>query len=410
MQVLPVFPLLNTLYETCGCTPLGKPYATSTPTNTPGTWPAYTKNTYDAIGRTLTTVAPDGASTTSYSYQGNVVTVTDPAGKSKTYTMDAFGELTQVMEPSPNPATEPNHVSTYTYDLVSHLTQVSMPRTVNGNIVTQTRTWVYDPTTQRLTSKTSPEAGTVTYTYNTDGTVATVTDAKSQQKKFTYDSYGRVTKISAPGQSYSYSYGSTLDGTNTLGRVSSISYSVGQHSVQEGYNYTQNGDVAAKGIGLDGNNPLNEGALIATYSYNSEGTLYSVAYPVANTSAWGQPAATYTYGRDAMYRLNTMTDQNNNTLVSGVTYSPANQILSLTTSTFTETSTYNTNLQLATLVSGSYRYTYNYVAGQNNGRVSFDQRQQQWRNRHLPVRFAESVDPGQRLRRSPGRMEPAIHI
>ncbi|MGA7409469.1 MAG: hypothetical protein WBW33_03225, partial [Bryobacteraceae bacterium] len=209
----------------------------------------------------------------------------------------------------------------------------------------------------------------MTYTYNTDGTVDTVTDAKSQQKKFTYDNYGRVTKITAPGQSTTYSYGSSYDSTYTLGRVSSISYTVGSHSVQEGYNYTQNGDVAAKGIGLDGNNPLNQGALIATYLYNNDGTLYSVAYPVANTTTWGAPAATYTFGRDAMSRLNTMTDQNNNTLVSGVTYSPANQILTLTASTFTETSQYNANLQLKELTTGSYHFTYNYSGTQNNGRV-----------------------------------------
>jgi RHS repeat-associated protein len=322
---------------------------------------------YEPVDSVCPLRPPDGASTTTYSYQGNVVTVTDPAGKWKQYTTDAFGELTQVVEQGPG--TDANHLTTYSYDLVGHLIQVQMKRTVNGNLVTQNRTWVYDPTTQRLTSKISPEAGTVTYTYNTDGTVATVTDAKSQQKKFTYDSYGRVTKISAPGQTITYSYGSSYDGTNTLGRVATINYSVGSHTVQEGYKYTSAGAVAAKGIGLDGNNPLNQGALIATYLYDGEGHLTSVAYPVANTTTWGAPAATYSYGLDAMGRLNTMTDQNNNTLVSGVTYSPANQILSLATSSFTETSTYNANLQLATLVSGSYSYQYNYVAGQNNGRV-----------------------------------------
>ena len=323
---------------------------------------------HDAIGRTLTTVAPDGASTTSYTYQGNVVTVTDPAGKWKQYTMDAFGELTQVVEQGPG--TDANHLTTYSYDLVGHLIQVQMKRTVNGNLVTQNRTWVYDPTTQRLTSKISPEAGTVTYTYNTDGTVATVTDAKSQQKKFTYDSYGRVTRIKAPGQNYSYSYGSALDSTNSLGRVSTINYSLGYHSVQEAYEYTPTGDVAGKGVALDNNYPFNQGALNVTYSYSNEGQLIGVAYPSPNTSSFNPPAATYGYGLDSMGRLNTMTDQNNNTLVSAVTYSPAKQILSLTTSTFTETSTYNANLQLATLVSGSYSYQYNYSATQNNGRVA----------------------------------------
>ena len=121
----------DTIYDTCGCTPIGKPYQVSMP-YAPGATPVYKVNTYDAIGRTLTTVLPDGTSTTSYSYQGNIVTVTDPAGKWKQYTTDAFGELTQVLEPSPNPATEPNHVTTYTYDLLGHLTQAQMPRTVNG--------------------------------------------------------------------------------------------------------------------------------------------------------------------------------------------------------------------------------------------------------------------------------------
>jgi len=37
-------------------------------------------------------------STTTYSYSGNTVTVTDAAGKSKTFTTDAFGNLKQVQE------------------------------------------------------------------------------------------------------------------------------------------------------------------------------------------------------------------------------------------------------------------------------------------------------------------------
>src|ERR1035441_7565885 len=45
--------------------------------------------------------APDGASTTTYFYQGNQTTVTDPAGKWKTFTTDAMGNLTTVAEPSP---------------------------------------------------------------------------------------------------------------------------------------------------------------------------------------------------------------------------------------------------------------------------------------------------------------------
>ena len=46
-----------------------------------------------------------------------------------------------------------------------------------------------------LASKTSPEAGTVQYTYNGDGTPATQTDAKNQRAVYSYDNYGRVIQI-----------------------------------------------------------------------------------------------------------------------------------------------------------------------------------------------------------------------
>jgi YD repeat-containing protein len=62
-----------------------------------------------------------------------------------------------------------------------------MSRTVAGSVIAQTRSWVYSPTTLLLTSKTTPESGSVTYTYNSDGTLATATDAKSQRRVYTYD-------------------------------------------------------------------------------------------------------------------------------------------------------------------------------------------------------------------------------
>jgi YD repeat-containing protein len=60
-------------------------------------WTVYA---YDGIGRTLTVQQPDGASTTTYSYLGNVTTVTDPAGKWKQFTTDVEGNLITVTEPN----------------------------------------------------------------------------------------------------------------------------------------------------------------------------------------------------------------------------------------------------------------------------------------------------------------------
>jgi len=69
-----------------------------------------------------------------------------------------------------------------------------MPRATG----TQTRTFNYTTGTTvgtLLLSATNPENGTVTYTYNTDKTLATKTDALNQQFSYTYDSYKRITQI-----------------------------------------------------------------------------------------------------------------------------------------------------------------------------------------------------------------------
>jgi YD repeat-containing protein len=184
-----VVSLVDTQYVPCGCSPMGKVGQVSKPYAPGGTvyWTVYT---YDGLGRTTQSQEPDG-SITQYAYAGNTVTVTDPALKYKTFYMDAMGNLTQVQEPDPTLGL----VSTYyTYDMLNHLIGVSMPRGSN----TQTRTFNYITGTTvglNLLSATNPENGTVTYTYNTDSTLHTKTDAKGQVFTYAYDSYKRLTSI-----------------------------------------------------------------------------------------------------------------------------------------------------------------------------------------------------------------------
>jgi YD repeat-containing protein len=90
------------------------------------------------------------------------------------------------------------------YDRLNHLTQVAMPRNTANGPYTQTRTFAYDPTTQRLTSATNPENGTVSYTYNADGTWATKKDDTGNTESYNYDSYGRLTAIPDRGQTLTY--------------------------------------------------------------------------------------------------------------------------------------------------------------------------------------------------------------
>jgi YD repeat-containing protein len=70
----------DTVYGPCACSPTGKMTQVSQPF-VPGATQYWNTYTYDAIGRTVKVVSPDGASTTTTTYQGNATTVADPAGK-----------------------------------------------------------------------------------------------------------------------------------------------------------------------------------------------------------------------------------------------------------------------------------------------------------------------------------------
>src|SRR5205807_661614 len=108
--------IVNTNYDACGCSPLGKMKSQSQPYAPNGTVFS-TVYSYDGLGRTISAVAPDQQSTTTYSYAGNTVTVTDPAGKWKKFTLDVMGNLAQVDEPDPTVGTVS---TTYSYDVLNH--------------------------------------------------------------------------------------------------------------------------------------------------------------------------------------------------------------------------------------------------------------------------------------------------
>ncbi len=371
-----ILSVVDTRYAPCACSPLGKMSAVSQP-YAPGATPVWTTYAYDASGRTLTVTAPDGVSITSYAYQGNQTTITDPAGKSKTYTYDASGNLLQV--------TEPGSLATfYTYDVLNHLTQVSMTR--GGT--TQTRTFTYDSSTQRLTQATTPEAGTVQYSYNDDGTLQSKTDAMGQQTQYTYDALARVTQASyLPNgqnedacQRVSYYYDAYRgQGSSPIGRLTGMYWSGGPSCIygfQEEYTYDAQGRVWERiftmtNAGSPGVTPI---TLASYFQYDAEGRLTVSQYP-AGTSGSPNTTVTYTTEHDALGRPSDLymgTPQQPTWLVSGATYNAAGQLTAMSTNAYAETLQYNANLQLTRLAAGGggIDFTYTYPASGNNGRIS----------------------------------------
>ena len=174
----------------------------------------------------MQTVAPDG-SISRYVFDANVTTVIDPAGHSKRFESDGFGNLTKVTEspiivlhfldadglPTGSGTTtgKLKLVTDYTYDWLGHLTGVSMMRfnTLSQQFKTQTRTFRYGETghvpqgndssffwgLNDLTSTTLPETGTTNYYYNDDHSLDYKIDAKNQKIKYTYDGMKRVVVV-----------------------------------------------------------------------------------------------------------------------------------------------------------------------------------------------------------------------
>ncbi len=402
----------DTLYAACGCSPLGKPYKTSYPYG-PGETEVWTTYTFDGSGRQLTSTAPDGSVTTT-SYLGNTVTATDPAGIWKKNTMDAFGNAVAVSEPDPatgSASTGP--VTNYTYNGANQITGVSMTR---GG-VTQTRSFVWNGSD--LVSETTPEAGTVSYTYDGNHHVTQRIDALNQKTAYTYDAYERLTMVqhytwgfspqctsncvnqwneqASQDVSYYYDYPVSSDYTqnNTWGRLTGVLFTAqaaqNQPAFAYEYSYNQAGRVTGNRM-LVKEAPGSPGLdLQAQYAWDTQGRMTSMTYP---------SGAAMTYGFDAMGRPITMTQiVGSQTLqAGGATYGSAGQVLSFggaaSTGTIAwngtltpsfasvgETLTYNSMLQLIHLtgtiasapsevVTTPVDIQYVYNAGHNNGRVA----------------------------------------
>jgi RHS repeat-associated protein len=413
---------VDTVYGPCGCSPMGKLYSVTQPYNPnspPSPVPA-TSYVYDGLGRTTQVTLPDGASHTTYQYWVGVTQVVDPAGQWKQTVTDALGNLTTVREPNPTFPTDrtKDNWTWYSYDLLGHLTNVHQ-QTVTGTPASpvtkdQYRTFNYTNGSGAvgayLLSATNPENGTVTYTYNSDGTLATKTDAKSQQVQYTYDSLKRVTIVkrgTLSGATFTenvpqrttLTYDTATGCANGQGRLCQAQYTgmnadagsgLQNDSYTDTYSYSSPGEVTSKQFGVTRAwkvqqiTPSASLTFTANYTYDNEGRMTSASYPLL--SGCGGPGCqnptpvagpSYTNGFDAMGRLSTMTrtDGTSQTVANNTVYNAANQITSLGMpgtglGSGTETRSYNNLNQLTGITSPAETVTYRYPVSTNNGQIA----------------------------------------
>ena len=119
---------------------------------------------------------------------GATVTTTDQRGCAVKSSTDFLGRLLQSSEfKAADVATNGNYNNAvYTYDALNHMTQIEVNDGGWTQAHKQYRTFTYDGY-GRTVSETTPEAGTVSYTYTANDLTATRTDARGKTVMMTYN-------------------------------------------------------------------------------------------------------------------------------------------------------------------------------------------------------------------------------
>jgi RHS repeat-associated protein len=194
------------------------------------------RDTFDALGRRITSRDQTGAVTQfGYDAEGQLVSVTDPLNNVTQYAYDADGNLAEVTDAN-------GRTTVYAYDLMEEKTSRTLP-------LGMTETFTYNPTGDQIThtdfrgkttnvafdqlhrvqSKTpDPSLGepAIAYAYNDSGTRSAMTDA-SGASSYTYDTRNRLLTKATPEGTLTYTYDASgnvasIDSSNTNG--TSVSY------------------------------------------------------------------------------------------------------------------------------------------------------------------------------------------
>jgi RHS repeat-associated protein len=273
---------------------------------------------YDAAGRAVTVTEPDTSQVTyNYTAAAGYVTVTDEQGNQRKLGYESAGAANgTVYEPDASGAM--TLLTQSTLDATGHVTAVSQQGGATSSSQYRNRSFVYD-SAERLTSETTPEQGTITYTYVNGGgglcsgnltAPCARTDARGVTATYSYDTLGRLTgktySDATPTISYSYdqsgAYGLTI--ANGAGERTSMADGTGTSA----WSYDTMGRVVAEKRTIGGVTKS------AGYSYNVDGTMATLTDYAGNT---------LDYGYGSRSQLLSVTDAGTGLgLVSAVTYTP----------------------------------------------------------------------------------------
>jgi RHS repeat-associated protein len=309
-----------------------------------------TTYTYDAHENLTSVSRPDvqtgKVATTTYCYygstgcgapagpSGDLYQVTDPSGKTTTYTYDTYGDVKTVEDGA-------GDTTTYNDDSVGRLvTKISATN----------QTWTYQTDAfGSITSVTDPNHHQTQYLYDADENLQYLIDANNNETTYKYDAQNEQTDIIAPNQADQHT-DYNLDGTiedqkdglnNTISygydsqaRLTSMTFNDGTARTTS-YQYDANGNQTKV---IDPQSP----SQTATYGYDADNELASVTYSDGTTpnvtnilytpdglrTSWTDGTGNWSLQYDTLNELTSSQDGFGNTTSYG--YDLAGRLTSLT--------------------------------------------------------------------------------
>ena len=277
--------------------------------------------------------------TTSYIYDplGRVTAVIDPLGRGTDSTYDGDDNLVTVTSPD-------GLVTTNTYDPASRLTAISYSDGTTHGV-----SYLYYPAGERKSM--TDATGTTGYTYDNDGRLSNVTNGANQAISYGYNADSSITTVTYPN-------GKTVtDGYDNAQRLTSVT---DWNSKKTTFGYNNDNVLTSEAYpnGITATTAVNDASQITSITdTNSGGTLASFAYGRGNDgelnstttsgTAISAPAETYTYNPlSQLTGINTTTDGYDNA-GDPTTLGPTTQ-------------TFNAAGQLSTSITGTAGTSYSY--------------------------------------------------
>ncbi len=261
--------------------------------------------TYDSnVLGMISAIDPNNhVSTFSRDPNGNLLSRTDALNRTSSFTYDSLNDLTSFTDPL-------NITTSLTYDSHGNVVNASRPLTGSGQIQIVSFTRGDGSHPGDVTAMTDPDGHTMSFSYDANGDLASLTDGLGNRTTYGYDSIGRQTTMVSPNGNVSGgnpSQNTTTYASDAFGGVTATTDSIG-HTTAATYDADRNLSALTD---ADGNK--------TQYSYDLDNELTTV------TRADG---TTLINGYDGAGNETSQTDGNNN--ITHYAYDPLNRLVSFT--------------------------------------------------------------------------------